>query len=241
MYYYRARYYAPPTFISRDPLFEEKPWINPYTYCANSPINKIDPTGLFDKEAQAEKSKAKAIKRYGEDRVGSVTKDENGEYYFKVYGKETVTSNNDGNGNTLSNTNVIADRGTSIYSKRGLKLHTKQNKINPTTMEKIGDAVRNFEERFMDAAIPVVQGAVLLNPLVGIANDIKTLAKGEDIYGNKAKAVDKVVAGVDIVTLGGAKAVKYVGQEAAKVMNYINKLTTGYSVGKTIYEESKKN
>ena len=48
MYYYSARYYAPPTFISRDMLFEQKPWISPYTYCSNSPINKIDPTGMND-------------------------------------------------------------------------------------------------------------------------------------------------------------------------------------------------
>jgi len=38
MYYYSARYYAPPTFISRDPLFEKYPSISPYTYCANNPV-----------------------------------------------------------------------------------------------------------------------------------------------------------------------------------------------------------
>jgi RHS repeat-associated protein len=48
MYYYEARYYNPPMFISRDPLFEEKPFMNPYTYCSNNPINKIDPTGMSD-------------------------------------------------------------------------------------------------------------------------------------------------------------------------------------------------
>ena len=45
MYYYSARYYAPPTFISRDPKFEDYPSISPYTYCANNPVNAIDPTG----------------------------------------------------------------------------------------------------------------------------------------------------------------------------------------------------
>jgi RHS repeat-associated protein len=45
MYYYSARYYAPPTFISRDPMFEDYPSISPYTYCANNPVNVIDPTG----------------------------------------------------------------------------------------------------------------------------------------------------------------------------------------------------
>ena len=45
MYYYSARYYAPPTFISRDPMFEKYPSISPYTYCANNPLIFVDPTG----------------------------------------------------------------------------------------------------------------------------------------------------------------------------------------------------
>ena len=45
MYYYSARYYAPPTFISRDPMFEKKPSISPYAYCANNPVLFVDPTG----------------------------------------------------------------------------------------------------------------------------------------------------------------------------------------------------
>ncbi len=45
MYYYSARYYAPPTFISRDPMFEKYPSISPYCYCANNPMKYVDPTG----------------------------------------------------------------------------------------------------------------------------------------------------------------------------------------------------
>ena len=45
MYYYEARYYAPPVFTSRDPLFEKYPTFTPYAYCANNPIKYIDPTG----------------------------------------------------------------------------------------------------------------------------------------------------------------------------------------------------
>jgi len=48
MYYYSARYYAPPTFISRDPMFEKYPSINPYSYCRNNPVIRIDPTGMND-------------------------------------------------------------------------------------------------------------------------------------------------------------------------------------------------
>ena len=45
MYYYTARYYAPPTFISRDPMFEKYFWCSPYAYCMNNPVIYIDPTG----------------------------------------------------------------------------------------------------------------------------------------------------------------------------------------------------
>jgi RHS repeat-associated protein len=50
MYYYSARYYAPPVFISRDPLFEKKPWVSAYAYCSNSPVMRVDPSGMSDWE-----------------------------------------------------------------------------------------------------------------------------------------------------------------------------------------------
>ncbi|MFA7402266.1 MAG: RHS repeat-associated core domain-containing protein, partial [Bacteroidales bacterium] len=45
MYYYSARYYAPPTFISRDPMFEKYPTFSPYAYCMNNPVKLIDLDG----------------------------------------------------------------------------------------------------------------------------------------------------------------------------------------------------
>ncbi|MDR1793326.1 MAG: RHS repeat-associated core domain-containing protein [Bacteroidales bacterium] len=48
MYYFEARYQSPPVFISRDGLFEEKHFMSPYSYCSNSPINRVDPSGLSD-------------------------------------------------------------------------------------------------------------------------------------------------------------------------------------------------
>ena len=53
MYYFEARYYAPPTFISRDPLFEKYFWMSPYAYCANNPVKYIDPDGRKLKPTQA--------------------------------------------------------------------------------------------------------------------------------------------------------------------------------------------
>jgi RHS repeat-associated protein len=49
MYYYEARYYKPPVFTSRDPMYEKYPTFSPYTYCANNPVKYVDPSGrAFD-------------------------------------------------------------------------------------------------------------------------------------------------------------------------------------------------
>ena len=48
MYYFEARYYRAPTFISRDPLMNEKPWLTPYHYCSNNPVGRVDPSGMMD-------------------------------------------------------------------------------------------------------------------------------------------------------------------------------------------------
>ncbi len=45
MYYYEARYYAPPVFTSRDAMFEKYFWMTPYAYCANNPVKYVDPSG----------------------------------------------------------------------------------------------------------------------------------------------------------------------------------------------------
>ncbi|MDR0207327.1 MAG: RHS repeat-associated core domain-containing protein [Bacteroidales bacterium] len=47
MYYYEARYHDPKsgTFISRDVYFEKQPFMSPYAYCNNNPINLVDPDG----------------------------------------------------------------------------------------------------------------------------------------------------------------------------------------------------
>ena len=46
MFYYEARYYAPPVFTSRDAMFEKYFWMSPYAYCANNPVKYVDPSGM---------------------------------------------------------------------------------------------------------------------------------------------------------------------------------------------------
>ena len=61
MYYYEARYYAPPVFISRDPLMSEKPWLTPYHYCSNNPIGRVDPSGYEDLETDYRNNKGELL------------------------------------------------------------------------------------------------------------------------------------------------------------------------------------
>jgi RHS repeat-associated protein len=50
MYYFEARYQSPPVFISRDVMFEARPYMSPYAFCSNSPVNRVDPSGMLDDE-----------------------------------------------------------------------------------------------------------------------------------------------------------------------------------------------
>ncbi|MDE5870512.1 MAG: hypothetical protein K2H22_00990, partial [Muribaculaceae bacterium] len=43
----RQYYSALPAFTRIDPMAEKYPWLSPYLYCANDPINLVDPTGMI--------------------------------------------------------------------------------------------------------------------------------------------------------------------------------------------------
>jgi RHS repeat-associated protein len=74
MYYFEARYHAPPSFISRDVLFEEKPWMSPYAYCRNNPLNMIDPSGEDEYEINKQ-GEVKWVKESDKHTLFAVGKD----------------------------------------------------------------------------------------------------------------------------------------------------------------------
>ncbi|WP_370525534.1 RHS repeat-associated core domain-containing protein [Dysgonomonas sp. 521] len=75
LYDYSARYYesAIGRFTSVDPLAEKKPWLTPYHYCSNNPINRIDPNGEFDIKAYTdEELKERGLTRDDLNRFTSI-------------------------------------------------------------------------------------------------------------------------------------------------------------------------
>ena len=48
LYDFSARMQDPAVgrFTTMDPLAEKKPWLSPYIYCSDNPVNRVDPTGM---------------------------------------------------------------------------------------------------------------------------------------------------------------------------------------------------
>ena len=90
-YYYEARYYNPPTFISRDPLMSEKPWLTPYHYCSNNPIGRVDPSGKMDDEWEFdERGNLLNTKTNDEKDIFIVKKKDGSPAISKDYSKGTI-------------------------------------------------------------------------------------------------------------------------------------------------------
>ena len=95
------------------------------------------------------------------------------------------------------------------------------------------------EDWGMDVVAPVAQGAVLLNPIISVINDVKVLTSDEDMYGNEATGVDKAVSAVDIATLGVANKLIKTSQSVYKFVAGLNFMGQLYTIPNTIYQCAK--
>ncbi len=125
----------------------------------------------------------------------------------------------------------------SYYTQQYKKANDVTTKVN-YGLKLVGAKLNFDEQKIVDAAAPYLQGLVLVNPLVGIPNDIKTVFSGYDFYGNQSGLFDRFAAGFDALSFRAAKTMKFFGVTLSKgfekTLNFFNFTTTSYSVGSTI-------
>jgi RHS repeat-associated protein len=253
LYYYVARYYDPRTntWLSADPLQEKYPGISTYAYCNNNPVKYVDPNGMdyytkSGEDGQGEKKWQDSNKKWFVDENGNTWEYHSAgekEAAVVIPGKDTSkeSSNNSpqtaGKNNQAQGTdNVKNDTENNNYQKE-IEAYRKnqpwEQRFGRWLREK---GVEEFDKKATESIRPVIQGAILLVPTVGIVNDGFVLFGERDIYENKATSLDKGAAAVDLVTLGTSKWLK-LPSSVRKVSSTTNKITTLYSAGSTMYNE----
>ena len=155
MYYYEARYYKPPVFTSRDPMFEKYFWMTPYAYCANNPVKYVDPSGRKVEPAGEEEANAyNEFKANAPDHVrAELTRLEDAEEVFRIRMGDNIT--------------CTAGEGNFVYNTT-----TEEFDINIldgsdySTMEKLSHELKHADQ-YMDRKI-----GFDLKELTGIKGDI---------------------------------------------------------------------
>ena len=94
---------------------------------------------------------------------------------------------------------------------------------------------------FAEKAGPYAKGLSLLIPSVSLTNSGKTLATGEDIYGNKAENKDKLLSVIDFITFGvGSSKVPKVVEKINDIIDYSSALWSTYRIIETEYKKQSK-
>jgi RHS repeat-associated protein len=103
-----------PVFDTMDPLCEKYPWVSPYAYCLNNPVNYIDPDGRDVWEINGTGEVVNRIKDKTQDAFFMVAKDADGNY------QHTFTTDAEGN----KNYNSISFKYGTVKSQRTTALNS---------------------------------------------------------------------------------------------------------------------
>ena len=210
MYYYEARYYNPPTFISRDPLMSEKPWLTPYHYCSNNPVGRVDPSGMMDEENPVFSKDGKLL---GTDSRGwkgiPIVMDES-DYYENMDGEAAVKAGKATSLNKYGEGISISEKDWALIEKHGGNkiFPFLSNRTNETIYYKPDKTVKGFLD---NEAYPVYANMDLYLPFDGI----KTVGMPQDM-------VYKVVDGTKAVIYPNNSLLAFIVGTKYPVMPIIN-------------------
>jgi RHS repeat-associated protein len=226
MYYYSARYYNPPTFISRDPLFEKKPFMSPYAYCRNNPLIFIDPNGEDEYEFDQQGNHVKTILN---DKISSfhiVDKEGNriastGEFDAKSVTHRTPTNTNGnkmdifeikGDANATETFELFANNTNIEWGHARIGAENSENNIVGTSHEKKSTSIlgylfaTNYTLKEIThnhpSGIPIPSDAdkkaaeTFQNKFPNIIQNIYTVKYGYSIYNNQG-TLDKRISKVN--------------------------------------------
>jgi len=245
----RRRFSWGPIWTSVDPLAEMDYSISPYAYCNGNPVNRFDPNGMMGESST-----------FVTDGPSESNLPINPSSTFVTPGFTIIEHRNDGDP-TVYRVDNIEEWKKNGKSKKGLdrvgdedpwvnydKMKDQQYQyflkhdvwIDDLAMHMRNSGGEDNEKAFLKAFGPIIMGLVMLNPLIGLTNDVITLNTGKDIYGNKS---NKYLAGASLLTLNTGEYLKLTGQGAGIAMKLLDKLSKSfstYSAGSTIKTEFNK-
>ena len=198
---------------------------------------------------------------YGEDRVSDVFNrtigDGKANYSFSIYGKGKTKYSRSGGTNEGGGPIITADKADCVVSSR----HDLRDYKESFSMEGYyrgqiamsegldkfgymlklaGEKLNIDEQEMVDAAAPYLESAATLLPPVSLANNVKTIVFGEDIFDNKASTLDKITAGTGIVLSASSIVKSFQRITLSRGERYLNRVLDLYSAGKMTVVQRKK-
>ena len=203
MYYYSARYYAPPTFISRDPMFEKYPSISPYTYCANNPMKLVDPTG---QEAEDGPIEPKKNEQYGPSNTKAI----------KVpYAIPNTNNTESGTKTTVTNTSSTTTNSTTNSNSSSSDIKSNLltgGGVESVVVEKVAEnsakigGEKAAEKTFSKVAKGAKIGGVILGG-VSVGYDLYQAKNASSVEKKVEHSFDAVINSIGLIPYPGASLV----------------------------------